>query len=199
MQGDGYDRARALLEPFRFGFPRVILGIAVFSAKTLRGVHPKKRIYGAVNDAIMDVVRNTLPRGTVQIESDGCGTGMLVFQKQDFYDRHLYAVRRADLTLFKTAAMYAGAELPLPTAKVFRNDPEGDYDDEWQCEHHLRWYVRIIEDSRLSRELSGEFQGLAQVRVCDDAFSASWSLVNEALGPMAEIEAQTDAKNLGAK
>jgi hypothetical protein len=197
MQGDGYDRAHALLEPFRFGFPRIIIGIAVFSEKVLKGFDPDKRITKSVNDALLAEVRKSIPAGRVELEGSG---DVIVLQKHYFYTLQLSAARRADLTLFKTVAMYAGSELPLPGSKVFWTaQEEVEYDDDWQCEYYLRWYVKIIDDSRFSREISGKFDKLVQFRVCDDPFAASWTILNERVGKHLTTDEVASPDQLGKR
>jgi hypothetical protein len=190
MYGDGFDRARALLEPFRFGFPKITIGIATFQGPDVFTAidhdvfsTPDEALQHKVRDTIVAIARRGLPASAARIQFEGIGITALA-RGESYYDRYVLGERRTDLKLLTTAAMYAGNELPLPASQIYWTYPDDpSITDDWQCEYELRWYLKVLDDGRFSSRPPEDFGASVEVRVCDDVFAATWTLLDELLKP----------------
>src|SRR4051794_34002008 len=103
MQGDGIDRARALLEPFRFGFPRIMVALYTFAAKSSRDVSE------SVDAALVESASKVFPVGTT-IVRNGWDTISIWNERPESHGllKVTSEELRSHIKLLETAAIYAG-------------------------------------------------------------------------------------------
>jgi hypothetical protein len=190
MEGDGLDRARALLEPFRFGFPRVIVALYTFRAKSSREIsacrdNALSTAAAAVFPATSSIVRHGWDNITVidPGKKETCGIFKITTQEMS-----------AHIKLLETVAGYAGEGIDISTIpKAFWAFPDVDNDDYgMQVEPELRWFVHLLADGRFINRPAISNSKLTDLQICDDAFGATWTLLNEALRPIAISPSDSD-------
>lgn len=184
MLHEWLDRARTALEPFRFGFPRLLFGIAVYT----RAVHSDDPIFANLDSTVKGMARELFTGNSRTLYGYGTCIASLADYEDANYSIFMYGGDDAEehFSFLDSAASYAGKALldEPPPPRVFLCFPDAqDVPPDSQMQSKMRWYVRLLSEDRFVRQVATDFDEVESLRICDDVFGATWKLLNELLLP----------------